>query len=88
MSIVSFARAQRHFPTFDNVQWLSLSLESQYLRIHRNSGTIEGNFHFRAGHGTDAPNPGLSRKFRDGWQLRCKSYKDLHQSYNQRMEAL
>ena len=34
-----------------------------------NSGTIEVNFHFRAGHGTDAPNPGLSREFRDGWHL-------------------
>ena len=36
-------------------------------------GTITVNFRFRAGHGTDAPNPGLSREFRDGWHLWLQS---------------
>ena len=46
------------------------SLENQYLRKDSwNSGTIEVNVHFQAGHGTDAPNPRLSREFRDSWHL-------------------
>ena len=41
---------------------LPLSLESQCLpKDSWNSGTIVVNFHFQAGHGTYAPNPGLSR---------------------------
>ena len=67
-SIIYKIRAQSHFLIFDEVQWPFLSLESQYLpKDAKNSGTIEVNFYFRAGHGTDAPNPGLSREFRDGW---------------------
>ena len=31
--------------------------------------TIEVNFNFRMGHGTDTPNFGLSLEFRDGWHL-------------------
>ena len=73
--LVSFAKAQSHFPMFDVVQWPSLSLENQYLtKDSWNSGTIEVNFHFRAGHRTDAPNPGLYREFRDGWHLWYKQH--------------
>ena len=58
------------FPAFAEVQWPSLSLESQYLtKDSWNSGTFEVNFHFQAGHGTDPPILGLSREFGDGWHL-------------------
>ena len=51
MFIVSFARAQKHFHTFDEAQWPSLNLDLQYLpKDSRNSGTYEANFHFWAGH--------------------------------------
>ena len=47
-----------------------MSLENQYLpKDSWNSRTIEVNFHFRVGHRTDAPNPRLSREFRDSWHL-------------------
>ena len=68
--LVSFAKAQSHFPTFDVVQWPFLSLENQYLpKDSWNSGTIEVNVLFHTGHGTGAPNPGLSREFQDGWHI-------------------
>ena len=42
-------KASSHFRTVDEVHWLSLSLESQYLlKDSWNSRTSEVNFHFRA----------------------------------------
>ena len=65
------------FPTFDEVQWAFLSLEGQCLRKDSwNSVTIKVNFHFWVGHGTDAPNLGLSQEFRNGWHLCNRSNFD------------
>ena len=65
-----FARTQSDYPTFDAVQWPSLSFEKQHFSMYSwNSGTIEANVLFRAVHATNTPNPGLSGEFRDGWHL-------------------
>ena len=83
MSILTLLEVS-HFPTFDEVQWLSLSFESQCLPKYLwNSGTVKVNFHFWAGHKTDAPNLGLSREFWVGWHLwkqflQCSSCNALY----------
>ena len=46
--LVLLARGSSHFPTLNEVQWPSLSLESQYLpKESWHSRTIKVNFHFQ-----------------------------------------
>ena len=57
LNVQSYLQELSHLPTFDEIEWPSLSLESQYLpKDSWNSGSIKVNFHFWMGHGTDTLN--------------------------------
>ena len=65
-----FSKLQSHCSTFAKTKWPSMKLESPDLSENPwKSRIIQVNYDFRVGLGTEPPNPGLSREFRESWYI-------------------